>query len=192
LTAHRRGLSMPPPQASSRQVQRVRRRDLLKAGLVAGLTVSAWPLRTVWSADAGPPKRGGILRVRGYDPVHFDPHLTINFKTNTTLSFTHSTLVRYKVGPDVRPGTFTPEPHLAERWEQPDDTTYIFHLRHGVTWHNKPPLNGRELVADDVKFTYDRFLNEPGNADRHLLEAVERVEVVDRYIVKFVLKEPYV
>ena len=24
-------------------------------------------------------------------------------------------------------------------------------------------LNGRELVADDVKFTYDRFLMEQGN-----------------------------
>jgi peptide/nickel transport system substrate-binding protein len=130
--------------------------------------------------------------VRGYDPPHFDHHLTINFKTNTTLSFVHSTLVRHKVGAGVQPGTFTVEPHLAERWETPDDTTYIFHLRQGVKWHNKPPLNGRELVADDVKFTYDRFLAEKANADRHLLEAVERVEVVDRYTVKFVLKEPYV
>ena len=112
----------------------------------------------LWAATAGQPKRGGILRVRGYDPVHFDHHQTINFKTNTTLSFIHSTLVRHKVGPDMPPGTFTVEPHLAERWEQPDDTTYIFHLRQGVKWHNKPPVNGRELVADDVKFTYDRFL----------------------------------
>jgi len=130
--------------------------------------------------------------VCGYDPVHFDPHLTIHFKTNTTLSFAYSTLVRYKVGIDVPPGTFTVEPHLAERWEQPDDTTYLFHLRHGVKWHNKPPVNGRELVAEDVKFPYDRCLSEKGNADRHLLEAVPRVEVVDRYTVKFVLKEPYV
>src|SRR5207248_4552388 len=155
-------------------------------------TMSVWPLRTVWSAEAGPPKRGGILRVRGYDPVHFDHHLTINFKTNTTLSFTHSTLVRYKVGPDVRPGTFTAEPHLAERWEQPDDTTYIFHLRQGVKWHNKPPINGRELVADDVKFTYDRFLTEKGNANRYMLDTVDRIDVVDRYTVKFLLKELYV
>ena len=102
--------------------------------------------------------------MRGYDPPHFDPHLTLNFKTNTTLSFVYSTLVRYKVGADVPPGTFTVEPHLAERWEQPDDTTYIFHLRQGVKWHNKPPLNGRELVADDVKFTYDRFRTEPGKS----------------------------
>ena len=115
--------------------------------------------------------------------MHFDHHQSINFKTNTTLSFVHSTLVRHKIGPDVQPGTFTVEPHLAERWEQPDDTTYIFHLRKGVKWHNKPPVNGRELVAEDVKFTYDRFLSEKGNADRHLLEAVERIEAVDRYTV---------
>ena len=57
------------------------------------------------------------------------------------------------------------EPDLAERWEEPDDTTYVFHLRQGVKWHNKPPVNGRELVAEDVKFTYDRFLTEQGNAE---------------------------
>jgi len=183
---------MPPQQADPHKVQGMRRRDLLKAGLAAGLTMSAWPLRPVWSAEAGQPKRGGILRVRGYDPPHFDHHLTLNVRTNATLSFAYSTLVRYKVGADVRPGTFTVEPHLAERWEQPDDTTYIFHLRHGVKWHNKPPLNGRELVADDVKFTYDRFLAEPANPLRFTLESVDRIEVVDRYTVKFILKEPFV
>ncbi len=171
------------------------RRDLLKAGLMAGATLSALPCYSpsaLWGAEAGQPKRGGILRVRGYDPPHFDHHLTLNFKTNTTLSFAYSTLVRYKVGADVRPGTFTVEPHLAERWEQPDDTTYIFNLRHGVKWHNKPPLNGRELAADDVKFTYDRFLTEQGNPLRFTLESVDRIEIVDRYTVKFLLKEPFV
>ena len=130
--------------------------------------------------------------MRGRDPVHFDPHLSINVRTQSTLSFVYSKLVRHKVGADVRPGTFIVEPDLAERWEELDDTTYVFHLRKGVKWHNKPPVNGRELVAEDVKFTYDRFLTEKGNADRYALESVDRVEVVDRYTVKFLLKEPYV
>jgi len=26
------------------------------------------------------------------------------------------------------------EPDVAERWEMPDDTTYVFHPRHGVRW----------------------------------------------------------
>jgi peptide/nickel transport system substrate-binding protein len=181
-------------QAHPGEAQSMRRRDLLKAGLVAGITLSTWPVHNpsvLWGAETGQPKRGGILRVRGYDPPHFDHHQTLNFKTNTTLSFVYSTLVRYKVGADVRPGIFTVEPHLAERLEQPDDTTYIFHLRQGVKWHNKPPLNGREFVADDVKFTYDRFMTEPGNPLRFTLESVDRIEVVDRYTVKFILKEPF-
>jgi peptide/nickel transport system substrate-binding protein len=170
------------------------RRALLKAGLTAGVALSAWSLRdshTLWGAEVGQPKRGGILRVRGYDPAHFDHHLTLNFKTHSALSFVHSRLVRHKLGPDVPPGTFTVEPDLAERWEALDDSTYVFHLRQGVHWHKKPPVNGRELVAEDVKVTYDRFLTEKGNPLRFLLDVVDRVEVVDRYTVKFLLKEPF-
>ena len=53
-------------------------------------------------------------------------------------------------------------------------------------------MNGRELVAEDVKFTFDRFLTERANPLRYMLDPVDRVEVVDRYSVKFLLKEPFV
>src|SRR5215813_14082579 len=171
------------------------RRELLKTGLAAGVTLSAFPFAqpsNARGAEAEQPRRGGLLRVRGYDPVHFDPHLTVSFKTHTTLSFVYNKLVRHKVGADVPPGTFIVEPDLAERWAELDDTTYVFYLRQGVKWHNKPPLNGRELVAEDVKFTYDRFLRESGNPNRYILDSVDWIEVVDRYTVKFSLKEPYV
>ena len=180
---------------SRHTAQELNRRELLKAGLAAGVAWSVWPLYAtpaLWGEEVGTPKRGGILRARGWDPVHFDPHLTRNFKTHTALSFMYSKLLRHKVGADVRPGIFIVEPDLAERWEEPDDTTYIFHLRKGVKWHQKPPVNGRELVAEDVKFTYERFLTEKGNPERQLLDSVERVEVVDRHTVKFLLKEPFV
>jgi ABC-type transport system substrate-binding protein len=100
------------------------RRDLLRAGLVTGTALSFDPVLIPRRAGAQPPKRGGILRVRGYDPPHFDPHLTLNFKMSTTVSFVYSKLVRFKVGSGVLPGVFTVEPDLAERWEQPDDTTF--------------------------------------------------------------------
>jgi peptide/nickel transport system substrate-binding protein len=177
------------------QAQGVSRRQLLQAGLAASAILASWPLyrpTPLWSAEAGTPKRGGILHVRGWDPVHFDPHLTRAFMTHTALSFVYNKLLRHKVGPDVRPGTFIVESDLAERWESPDDTTYIFYLRKGVKWHNKPPVNGRELVAEDVKYSFDRFLTVEGNPERQLLESVDRVEVVDRYTVKFLLKEPFV
>jgi peptide/nickel transport system substrate-binding protein len=177
------------------QAQDLNRRDVLKTGLAAGAALYTWsPFRVpaLGGEAADPPKRGGILRVRGRDPVHFDPHLTRNARTHTVLSFVCSRLLRYKVGGDVRPGTFIVEPDLAERWEEPDDTTYIFHLRRGVKWHNKPPVSGRELVAEDIKFTFDRFLSEKANPSRYMLDSVDRVEVVDRYTVKFVLREPFV
>ena len=173
---------------------RVTRRDVLRSGLAAGAALSAGalgaPRPSAAQGVAG--KRGGILKVRGYDPPHFDPHLTLNFKTNTTVSFVYSKLVRHKVGAGVAPGTFAVEPDLAERWEEPDETTVVFYLRKGVRWQNKPPVNGRELIAEDVKFTYDRFLAEKGNPLRFLLDPVDRIEVVDRYTVRFRLKEPFV
>jgi peptide/nickel transport system substrate-binding protein len=177
-------------------VQGVHRRTVLKAALVTGVTLSPWALPlspALWGAQDGQPKRGGTLRVRGFDPPHFDPHIPGGtFRTAATLSFVYSTLVRHRTGPAVPPGTFTVEPHLVERWETPNETTYLFHLRQGVYWYNKPPLNGRELVAEDVKFTFDRFLTVQGNPARDLLEAVDRIEVVDRYTVKFLLHEPFV
>ena len=186
---------MEPQNIQPRHAHDLSRRDLLKAGLAAGAALSTWSLYSapaLWGEAAEPPKRGGILRVRGRDPVHFDPHLTRDARTHSALSFLCSRLLRYKVGGDVRPGTFIVEPDLAERWEEPDDTTYVFHLRRGVKWHNKPPVNGREFVAEDVKFTLDRFRSEKGNPSRYFLDSVDRVEVVDRYTVKFVLHEPFV
>ena len=47
---------------------------------------------------------------------------------------------------------------LAESWEQPDATTYVFHIRQGVNWHDKPPMNGRALTAQDVAFNFHRML----------------------------------
>jgi peptide/nickel transport system substrate-binding protein len=186
---------MEPQNIHPQHTHDLSRRDLLKVGLAASAALSTWSLYRVpalWGETAETPKRGGILRVRGRDPVHFDPHLTRDARTHSALSFLCSRLLRYKVGGDVRPGTFIVEPDLAERWEEPDDTTYVFYLRRGVKWHNKPPVNGRELVAEDVKFTFDRFLSEKGNPSRYFLDSVDRVEVVDRYTVKFVLHEPFV
>ena len=94
------------------------RRDLLKSGVAVAATSSVSPLFLPRVAGAQG-KRGGILRVRGYDPPHFDPHQTLNFKTNNTLSFVHAKLVRHKVGAGVTPGSFVVEPDLAERWEEP-------------------------------------------------------------------------
>jgi peptide/nickel transport system substrate-binding protein len=165
------------------------RRDLLKLGggtaavLAGGLSPS--------SAWAQAPKRGGVLTMRGWDPPHFDPHLTVSYKTHIAYSFTHSRLVKHKAGPGLQPGVFSIEGDLAESWTQPNENTYVFKLRRGVRWQNKPPVNGRELDAEDVVYTLDRFRTVKGNANVYMLAALDRIEALDRYTVKFTLKESY-
>jgi peptide/nickel transport system substrate-binding protein len=171
----------------SRQVERVSRRAFLGlsvAGLAAGSVV------VPRSVSAQAPRRGGTVTIRAWDPPHFDPHLTHNYKTHVAYSFTHSRLVRHKAGPAIAPGSFVLEGDLAESWTQPTETTYVFKLRRGAKWHARPPVNGRELTADDVVYSVERFRTIKGNANAYMLAALERVEAVDSQTVKFTLKEP--
>ena len=173
----------------------VTRRGLLKLGgaaLVVGASGASADLVKPKRADAQTPKRGGIFRICAQlDPTGFDPHQTISFATMTMLSLTHSRLMKVKAGPSVRPGTYPLEADVAESWTQPNDTTYVFKLKRGVRWHPKQPVNGRELTAEDVKYTYERVLSIKGNGNRSTLEHVEKIEALDRYTVKFTLREPY-
>jgi peptide/nickel transport system substrate-binding protein len=160
-----------------------RRRLLALAG--AGVAVAPSIVR------AQSPKRGGTLALRLWDPPHFDAMLTSSFKTHTALSFTHSRLVKHRAGPAVVPGTFPIEGDLAESWTQPNETTYVFKLRRGVKWQPRPPVNGRELTAEDVRYSVERFMTVSGNVLASTLRVVERVEAPDRHTVRFTLKEPF-
>src|SRR5215813_2603486 len=163
------------------------RRDLLKL-CVGGATVA---MAAPSSALAQTPRRGGTFTIRVWDPPHFDPYLIVAFKTQIVYSFTHSRLLRHKAGPSVLPGSFVLEGDLAESWSQPDETTYLFKLRKGMRWHPKSPVNGRELTAEDVVYSLERFRTVKGNPQSYLLAMMDRAEAVDRYTVKVTLSEPY-
>ena len=48
---------------------------------------------------------------------------------------------------------------LAESWEiSTDGLAYTFHIRPGVRWHDKPPMNGRAFTAADVEYNFHRML----------------------------------
>jgi peptide/nickel transport system substrate-binding protein len=85
----------------------------------------------------------------------------------------------YKQGQDFR-RELNVVPYLAEKWEQPDAYTYIFHLRKGVTWHD-----GKTLNADDVVFSLN-YIREPKNAcvKRGNLAGVKTIEKIDDMTVK--------
>jgi peptide/nickel transport system substrate-binding protein len=82
-----------------------------------------------------------------------------------------------------------PYPDLAETWElSQDGRVYLFHLRHGVVWHD-----GASFSADDVVFTYgllsSPLLRSSPTVARLLAEA--SVDKVDRLTVRIELKQPF-
>ena len=49
---------------------------------------------------------------------------------------------------------------LADSWEIPELGTIIFHIRQGVRWQYKEPVNGRLLTASDVRQSLERAVSE--------------------------------
>ena len=90
---------------------------------------------------------------------------------------------------------FTLTGRLAESWEQPDPLTFIFKIRQGVHWHDKPPMNGRELTAADVEWSFHRILGLGSGFTKPLdtvhginLYNTKSVTATDKYTVVFELK----
>jgi peptide/nickel transport system substrate-binding protein len=84
--------------------------------------------------------------------------------------------------------------HLAESWEQPDPQSMVFHIRKGIKWQDKPPVNGREFTAYDVQYHYDRILGTGSGYDKPgpfsgWISHVEKVTATDDYTVVFKFKE---
>lgn len=127
------------------------------------------------------PKRGGTVVV-GYqrDVLNIDPH-------QWTANVTRKVMLNVYEGLIWKNTKFQVEPRLAESWEiSPDNLTVTFHLRRGVKFHN-----GREMVADDVKYSIERVMD-PKTGSQVLpdMECVKEVKVLDKYTVKVIFKRP--
>ena len=60
-----------------------------------------------------------------------------------------------------------------------------------MRFHAKPPVNGRELTAEDVRYTYERILTDKGSVNVSMFRSIAKVDAVDKYTVRFTLKEPF-
>ena len=146
---------------------------------------------TPQATTAATPKAGGTLHYATEgDFATMDIHIEQEPHTQPMLNKVYNGLLRTVW--DTR----YPEPKapqivgdLAKSWEQPDATTYIFHLNEGVKFQNVTPINGRECTAEDVKYSYERMLKPPAIL-RSQFADVTSVEAVDKYTVKFTLKQP--
>jgi peptide/nickel transport system substrate-binding protein len=87
------------------------------------------------------------------------------------------------------PGTWDVVNVLAESMEQSEDGLRIdFKLREGVQFHKEYG----ELTAEDVKFSYERFIDPELDASyKGDWESLDSVEVTGKYTGTIVLKEPF-
>ncbi|HSU43461.1 MAG TPA: ABC transporter substrate-binding protein, partial [Casimicrobiaceae bacterium] len=144
--------------------------------------------------------KGTLVYCSEGSPEGFQPQF---FSTGTTFDAVSvpmfNRLVQFEIG------TTNIVPALAESWTvAPDGKTYTFKLRKGVAFHanaNFKPT--REFNADDVLFSWYRMAddNHPFHKftagqtfayfdDMGMKNIVGKVEKLDDYMVRFVLKRP--
>ena len=155
------------------------------AGLAALVVLALLTLLVASAVAQEQPRRGGILNWYVYgDPGRLDIHAESPLSVQQAVAGVYSGLLHYD--PDD-PTKIAGD--LAERWTvSPDNLTYTFHLRKGVTWHDGQPFS-----ATDVKATFDRVLNPNFQSPRcgsMLKPMVAGVEQVDAHTVQFRLKFP--
>jgi peptide/nickel transport system substrate-binding protein len=99
---------------------------------------------------------------------------------------------------DVNSGTMEGDA-AAKLPEQPDQVTYVFTLKPGITWHNKPPANGTELTIEQVKWNFERQMARKlanGMVDpsfqryTSVYQFIDRVETPDTRTIRVTLKKP--
>jgi peptide/nickel transport system substrate-binding protein len=129
-------------------------------------------------SHAATPNTGPIVVALANGPLNFDPGVGLDESSQKMHQLLYSSLLRIDDSLRV-------VPDLAVRFESPDPLTYVAEVRHGVRFHNGP-----ELTADDVAYTFRRFLD-PGFASgrKGAYRMLKSVDVIDRYTVTFHLAE---
>ena len=85
--------------------------------------------------------------------------LRAEYPLNPILASNRPALWAFDALTEIDADTLLPAPMLAESWTVSDDgLVYSFKLRQDVEWHD-----GERFDADDVMFTWDRWLNDPNS-----------------------------
>ncbi len=165
-------------------------------------TTGTAPAATPTAAQSAPVKsKGGVYRYFGFEALAldtFDPHQTQFGPMYSMHASVFSKVLKYD---DDASGVMSTD--LADGMpEQPDKLTYIIKIRKGVKFHsnpraqqNFPNVAGRELTAEDVKYSIERQINasSPQKALYYRAEqwkTIDKLELVDNYTLKITTKAP--
>jgi len=128
----------------------------------------------------GKPDPDTLVMIIESSPTNLDPRVGLDAYSERIDSLLFDDLLTRDQHLSVAPG-------LAERWEIPDPKTYVFHLHHGVKFHDGHPLTSR-----DVKWTFDSLLQGKIRSTKAAAyQFVDRIDAPDDYTVIFHLKQPF-
>ncbi|MCI4128093.1 SgrR family transcriptional regulator [Bacillus haynesii] len=127
-------------------------------------------------------KQKDVLRLMtAMEPEHFkrlDPCRIYLRSESHIVKQVCDTLIRF----NEKEGGFMP--HLAHHWECDTDLkTWTFYLRKGIYFHD-----GTTLTAEDVKYSFERFMLDDENKCKWLAKDIENVAVRDEYSLDICLK----
>src|SRR5919108_5079844 len=145
--------------------------------LIFLLLLSLFPLISC----GGKPDPGTLVMIIESSPTNLDPRVGLDAYSERIDDLLFDDLLTRDAHLSVGPG-------LAERWEIPDSKTYIFHLHHGVKFHDGHPLTSR-----DVKWTFDSLLQGKIRSTKAAAyRFVDHIGAPDDYTVIFHLSQPFV
>jgi peptide/nickel transport system substrate-binding protein len=122
-------------------------------------------------------QRGELKVAYAAQPASLDPHMSFVVATTDIIWHVFETLLVLDSDGNI-------QPMLAESYEQSaDGKTVTFKLRKGVMFHN-----GREMAADDVVASMNRWKTASVNGKNYFSKATS--EAKDKYTVVLTLPEP--
>ena len=148
--------------------------------LTAAATAASATSRRV-AAQARPPRLGGtFISAKTTEAPSLEPVLEQALGRIRLDPIFYNRLVEWSADGKL-------EPSLAESWTtSADGKVWTFKLRRGVKFHN-----GREFVADDAKYSYERVLDPKGSSGgRGYLSAIDGMETPDKYTLRVHTKQP--
>jgi peptide/nickel transport system substrate-binding protein len=163
---------------------RIDRRELMTRAAAAGIGVSALGAFTAapWkafsaSAQGSPTPTGDLVAAASGDIDTLDPHVSTKLLYGDMIRRpVFDCLVAYAED-------LTYVGVLADSWENPDEKTYVFTLKSGITYHDRSPF-----TAADVVFSFNRVV-ELDSVWATRLANVESTEATDDTTVTVKLKE---
>ncbi len=140
-------------------------------------------INIVFVGSRPPPKVNQLVISSIGDASYLNPILAQDSASSEINGFVFNGLIKYDRNLQNLVG------ELAESWKVKEgpEPEITFFLRKGVRWHD-----GKEFTAHDVKFTYDKIMDEKTNTVRRSsYDLVKKAEVLDPHAFRVTYRQPF-